>query len=187
MSNVSDAAIVARVLSGQTDAFGVLVTRYQDSLIAYVRHMGFDDAAAHDVVQDGFVRAFRHLRRCGDPERFEGWLFKIVANLVRTAGKKRARRRTEDLDDHARTLEADGPDPEARAEASVLRDRIRSALEKIPLDQREAVVLMYLHGYSVKDIAERTDASESAVKMRLKRGRDALKDELEPLFAEESV
>jgi RNA polymerase sigma-70 factor (ECF subfamily) len=187
MADLSDAAIVARVLSGQTEVFGVLVTRYQDSLLAYVRHMGFDDAAAHDVVQDGFVRAFRHLGRCGDPERFDGWLFRIVSNLCRTAATKRSRRRTEALDDHAPRLEADGPDPEQQAVASAVRDRIRSALEKIPLDQREAIVLMYLHGHSVKDIAERTEASESAVKMRLKRGRDALKDELEPLFAEEGV
>ena len=46
---------------------------------------------------------------------------------------------------------------------------------------------MYLHGYSVNEIAERTGTSASAVKMRLKRGRDALKDTLEPLFAEEGV
>ena len=187
MSNLSDAAIVARVLSGQTDAFGVLVTRYQDSLLAYVRHMGFDDAAAHDVVQDGFVRAFRHLRRCGDPERFDGWLFRIVSNQCRTVATKRARRRVEALDAHAARLEADGPDPEALTEASQLRDRVSSALGALPLDQREAIVLMYLHGYSVKDIAERTEASVSAVKMRLKRGRDALKGELEPFFAEEGV
>jgi RNA polymerase sigma-70 factor (ECF subfamily) len=187
MSNLSDAAIVARVLSGQTDAFGVLVTRYQDSLVAYVRHMGFDDAAAHDVVQDGFVRAFRHLRRCGDPERFDGWLFKIVSNLCRTAASRHSRRQLEDLDAHAQRLEADGPGPEAEAEASQVRDRVQAALDTIPIDQREAIVLMYLHGYSVTEIAERTDASASAVKMRLKRGRDALKDQLEPLFAEEGV
>jgi RNA polymerase sigma-70 factor (ECF subfamily) len=187
MSNLSDAAIVARVLSGQTDAFGMLVTRYQDSLLAYVRHMGFDDATAHDVVQDGFVRAFRHLRRCGDPERFDGWLFTIVSNLCRTEGSKRSRRPVEDLDAHAERLEADGLGPEARAEASLVRDRVRAALDTIPLDQREAIVLMYLHGYSVREIAERTEASVSAVKMRLKRGREALKDELEPLFTEEGV
>lgn len=187
MSNVSDAAIVARVLSGQTDAFGVLVTRYQDSLLAYVRHMGFDDATAHDVVQDGFVRAFRHLGRCGDPERFDGWLFKIVSNLCRTEGSRQTRRHVEDLDAHGQQLEADGPGPEAQTEARLVRDRIRTALDSIPIDQREAVVLMYLHGYSVNEIAERTEASTSAVKMRLKRGRDALKDELEPLFAEEGV
>lgn len=185
MTDSSDAAIVARVLSGRNEAFGVLVKRYQDQLVAYVRYMGFDEAASHDIVQDGFIRAFRHLRRCGDPERFEGWLFKIVSNLCRTAGKKRSRRRMESLEAHVDLVSTD-PDPEQNAEASVLRDQVRAALETVPKDQREALVLMYLQGYSVTDIAEMTQVSASAVKMRLKRGRDALKHELEPFFVEET-
>lgn len=187
MTDLSDAAIVARVLSGQTDAFGVLVKRHQDSLVAYARHMGFDDATAHDIVQDGFVRAFRHLQRCGDPDRFDGWVFTIVSNLCRTVGKKRSRRVSEDLEAHADHLEAEGPGPDERAEAGIVRVHVRRALDSVPAEQREAIVLMYLHGHSVREIAERTDSSVSAVKMRLKRGREALKQELEPFMAEEAV
>lgn len=186
MTDSSDAEIVERVLSGRHEAFGALVQRYQDSLVAYVIYMGFDEATAHDVVQDGFIRAFRHLRRCGDPERFEGWLFKIVSNLCRTAGKKRSRRRMEPLQVHHADLVDHEADPEQDVEASVLRDHIRTALETLPGDQREALVLMYLQGHSVREISEMTGASASAVKMRLKRGRDALKGELEPFFAEEA-
>ncbi|MDX1648005.1 MAG: sigma-70 family RNA polymerase sigma factor [Longimicrobiales bacterium] len=186
MMDASDAAIVARVLSGHHDAFETLVRRYQDSLVAYARYMGFDEATAHDLVQDGFIRAFRHLRKCGDPERFEGWLFKIVSNLCRTAGKKRSKRQMESLQVHQADLVDMEADPEQDAEASVLREQIRAALETLPDDQREALVLMYLQGHSVRDIAEMTQVSVSAVKMRLKRGRDALKGELAPLFFEET-
>lgn len=185
MTDSSDAAIVERVLSGRHDEFGTLVRRYQEKLVAYVKYMGFDEGTSHDLVQDGFIRAFRHLRRCGDPERFEGWLFKIVSNLCRTAGKRRSRRSMESLDDHHADLVATGPDPEEHTDASLLRERVRTALHKISEDQREALVLMYLQGYGVRDIAEMTDASLSAVKMRIKRGRDALKDELGPLFAQD--
>ena len=185
MTESSDAEIVALVLSGRREAFGTLVRRYQESLVAYVRYMGFDEATAHDVVQDGFIRAFRHLRRCGDPERFEGWLFKIVSNLCRTAGKKRSRRSMEPLELHQSDLVDSEADPEQHAETSVMKEQIRAALDTLPDDQREALVLMYLQGYSVRDIAGMTDASSSAVKMRLKRGRDALKGELAPFFVEE--
>lgn len=185
MTDSSDAAIVARVLSGRREAFGVLVKRYQDQLLAYVRYMGFDEAASHDLVQDGFIRAFRHLRRCGDPERFEGWLFKIVSNLCRTAGKKRSRWRTESLQVHQESLVSGEPNPAEHAEASVLKDEVRAALDTVPADQREALVLMYLQGHSVRDIADMTGSSLSAVKMRLKRGRDGLKQHLEPFFVEE--
>ena len=80
----------------------MLVTRHQDRMLAYARYMGFEDAQARDLVQDAFVRAYRHLRRCGDPERFSGWLFKILSNLCRTAGSKRSRRATDPLDTAAR-------------------------------------------------------------------------------------
>lgn len=185
MTESSDAEIVEHVLSGRREAFGTLVNRYQGSLVAYVRYMGFDEDTAHDVVQDGFIRAFRHLRRCGDPDRFEGWLFKIVSNLCRTAGKKRSRRKMEPLQVHQADLVDTEADPEQRVEESVLKARIHAALDTLPEDQREALVLMYLQGHSVREIAEMTDASSSAVKMRLKRGRDALKGELAPLLLEE--
>lgn len=152
--------------------------------MAYVRYMGFSEAEAGDVVQDGFVRAYRHLRRCGDPDRFEGWLFKIVSNLCRTVGKRNAKRATESLHDHGTTLVSGEPGPEERMEAGMVRERVRAALDTVPDDQREALVLMYLRGHSVGEIADLTGASSSAVKMRLKRGRDALKDQLAPIFSE---
>ena len=183
MAETSDGDLVARALAGERQAFGVLVTRHQDRMLAYARYMGFGDAQASDLVQDAFVRAFKHLRRCGEPERFAGWLFKILSNLCRTAGSKRSKRRTEPLDVAARYASED-PTPDAVAEASWKREQIREALDAIPADQREALVLMYLQGYSVTEIEEMTGASSSAVKMRLKRGRDALRAELEPFFSE---
>jgi RNA polymerase sigma-70 factor, ECF subfamily len=182
MTDSSDGDVVRRVLTGDHDAFGILVDRYQDRLLAYVLYMGFGVAEAYDIVQDGYIRAFRHLRRCGDPDRFEGWLFRIVANLCRTAGKRRTNRATEPLHALGSVLEADGPGPEEQLDASLARARIRRALDAMPDDQREALVLMYLQGYSVQEIAERSGASVSAVKMRLKRGRDALRQDLSAYF-----
>ena len=184
MNQASDALAVARVLAGDREAFGALVDRHQDKMISYARHMGFGPEEALDIVQDGFVRAFRHLRRCGDPERFGGWLFRIVSNLCRTAGGRTGRKRTDSLHDHELSLQSELPSPEERMEGSWDRDRIREALETLPPDQREALVLMYLEGYSVTEIAELSGASVSAVKMRLKRGRDALERVLAPLFVE---
>jgi RNA polymerase sigma-70 factor (ECF subfamily) len=59
---------------------------------------------------------------------------------------------------------------------------VAAALDRLPTDQREAVVLFYLEGYAVREIAGRAGASESAVKMRLKRARESLRDTLSPLF-----
>ena len=184
MTDTSDSALVARVLSGHRDAFGTLVERYQDEMLGYVKYMGFGEADACDVVQDAFVRAFRHLGRCGEPDRFAGWLFKIVSNLCRTAGSRNSRRRSESLEPHRSTLASELPGPDDEMATNWTKERVRAALDTVPSDQREALVLMYLHGRSVKEIEELTGASRSAVKMRLKRGREALKRQLEPLFSE---
>lgn len=183
MTETSDGELVARTLEGERQAFGVLVMRHQDRMLAYAKYMGFGDAQADDLVQDAFVRAYRHLKRCGDPERFAGWLFRILSNLCRTAGSKRSRRKIRPLEGMA-TLESDEPSPHEVAEATWTRETVRAALEAVPDDQREALVLMYLQGYTISEIEDLTGASTSAVKMRLKRGRDALRAELEPLFAE---
>lgn len=184
MTQASDASILSRVLSGDREAFGILVDRHQDRMMSYARHMGFGPEEAKDIVQDGFVRAYRNLRRCGDPDRFGGWLFRIVSNLCRTAATRTVRRRTDSLEDHAAGLRSALPDPEEATEEAWMRRQVRDALEAVPGDQREALVLMYLEGYSVAEIEELTGASSSAVKMRLKRGRDALERVLAPLFAE---
>lgn len=184
MTDASDGVLVAQVLSGQRHVFGKLVDRYQDQLLAYVKYMGFDEADACDVVQDGFVRAFRHLGRCGEPDRFGGWLFKIVRNLCKTAGTKQARRRVEPLETLAPVLQSDAPRPDELAEASWAKERVRDALDSVPTDQREALVLMYMQELTVSEIEGVTGASRSAIKMRLKRGREALKRELGPLFSE---
>ena len=183
MTETTDGVLVARALEGERHAFGTLVTRHQDRMLAYAKYMGFGDAQASDLVQDAFVRAYRHLRRCGDPDRFSGWLFKILSNVCRTAGAKRSRHRTEALESLRSHLVSDDPGPDEVAEMNQTRDRVRTALDAVPPDQREALVLMYLQGYSVTEIEELTGASSSAVKMRLKRGRDALRVELGPLFS----
>lgn len=184
MTDTSDSALVARVLSGNRDAFGTLVERYQDQMLAYVKYMGFGEPEACDVVQDAFIRAFRHLGRCGEPDRFAGWLFRIVSNLCRTAGVKSARIRVESLESYGSVLVSERPGPDEQTEANWTKERVRAALDVVPPDQREALVLMYLRGHSVTEIEELTGVSRSAIKMRLKRGREALKRQLEPLFSE---
>src|SRR5688572_33036911 len=85
----SDAQAVRAVLAGRTDAFAVLVRRYQDVLFAHaVRMMGARDEAA-DLVQKALVRGFRKLGSCREPERVGGWLFRILANECKERSEER--------------------------------------------------------------------------------------------------
>jgi RNA polymerase sigma-70 factor (ECF subfamily) len=177
-----DRELVRQTLAGHDQAFGMLVDRYQDSLYRYVLHMGFAEADARDILQDAFIRAYRHLDRCGDPDRFGGWIFTITANLCRTQGKKVSKRTLSSLDDVS--IPDEHPTPEQDAEQASLRDHVRSALSHLPDDQRQAVVEFYLHDLGVREIAAHMDASPSAVKMKLLRARAALRAELAPLHDE---
>src|SRR5689334_25108271 len=88
----SDAALVARVLHGEVNAYSVLVSRYRDKYARYAVHMLGDREDAEEALQDAFVRAYRSLERCDDPARFGAWLYGILVNRCRTTGARAARR-----------------------------------------------------------------------------------------------
>src|SRR3981189_2201834 len=88
----SDAALVRRVQTGDTGAYADLVARYRDRLGRYALHMLGNREDAEEVLQDAFVRAYRSLGRCNDPERFGAWLYGILVNRCRTTGARAARR-----------------------------------------------------------------------------------------------
>jgi RNA polymerase sigma-70 factor (ECF subfamily) len=173
-----DAVVIARVLDGDVEAFALLVDRYQDEFTTYAKHMtgSADDAA--DIVQESLVRAYRSLRRCGDPARFKGWLFRIVSNQCKTHVTRRSRRGRDGLADVAAAI-ASPHEADADMRQAELRSELEAALRQLPADQREALVLRYLHDLSLQEMTEVAGASIPALKMRLKRGREALRSRLE--------
>lgn len=182
----SDGAVVAQVLAGDAEAFGVLVERYQDEMTAYANYMtaSLDDGA--DVVQESFVRAFRSLGKCREPERFRAWLFRIVSNQAKSLLSRRTRwpdssMSTMSMSDTQRESPASDPTPHEAVESEELRRRVRAALQAVSEEQREALVLFYLHDMGIAEVARALGVSEAAVKMRLHRGRTALLSELEGL------
>jgi RNA polymerase sigma-70 factor (ECF subfamily) len=92
MDSRPDAIIVAEVLAGDTEAYACLVNRYQNEYFRFAVRMlgGRDDA--DEALQSAFLRAFRALAQCREPERFGAWLYQIVANECRSKATMRARR-----------------------------------------------------------------------------------------------
>lgn len=174
----SDAEVIARVLAGDADSFGVLVDRYQDEFARYAAYMmgGVDEAA--DVIQESLVRAYRSLGRCGDRDNFKGWLFRIVSNQCKTALARRRRRGWEPLSEEAAELPAP-EDPGADAEAADVRRKVHRALGDLSPEYREVLILKYVEGLSLPEMATRLTTRIPALKMRLLRGRRALLAKLE--------
>ena len=176
MSGESDGAVVRRVLAGDRGAYASLVERYRDRLGRYATRMLGNVADAEDALQETFVRGFRSLGRCTEPERFGAWLFGILVNRCRTHGGQRARRQ--------RVLV---PDEDAVANASVApaaegyawRETIAWALARISHEHREAFLLKHVEDMSYDEMHELTGVSVSALKMRVLRGREELRRLLE--------
>ena len=172
-----DAAVIARVLKGDKQAFEHLVSRYQQLLYRHAVAMVLDHYAAADMVQDAFVRAYVNLQECRDRSRFRAWLFRTLRNrcldYLKEAGRRNVR-----LDDVVEPQIDEADVPAALVERNELRAGITRALAQLPPTLREAFVMHYVDDIPYETMAELLDASVSALKMRTLRAREALKSAL---------
>ncbi len=90
--DLPDAAIVHQVLAGDGDAYALLVGRYRDRYARFAIHMLGNRDDAEEALQDAFIRGYRSLTRCEEPEKFGSWLMQILINRCRTSGGRRGRR-----------------------------------------------------------------------------------------------
>lgn len=172
LQNDGDAAIVARVLGGDTGAYAILVARYRAHYGRYAVRMLGSREDAEEALQDAFVRAFRSLAKCDDPDRFGPWFFRILANRCRTAGARRSRReRTFVSDDIA----LHGASEEHPAERAAWREELERALMRLEEDQREAFLLKHVEELGYDEMAVLTGVGVSALKMRVKRACERLR------------
>ena len=177
----SDADLIADVLAGKTDSFSLLVRRHQDTCVRFAVRMLGSRVDADDVLQSAFMRAFRNLRSCRDRERFGGWLYQIVVNECRTFATRRHRREQRFLSATGEIERAIAPGSDDSAERDV-GGHIERALGMLPADQREAFLLKHVEELTYEEISEMTGASISALKMRVKRAADSLRDLLEGVY-----
>lgn len=179
VNQTSDGVVVRRVLEGDAQAYAVLVGRYRDRLGRYAMRMLGNEADAEEAVQDAFVRGYRSLHRCNDPEGYGPWLFGILVNRCRTHGARRARRqRTVVVDEYAVARAAVAPDIDGHE----WRDTLDWALEQLDPPQREAFLLKYVEELSYEEMTELTGAGVSALKMRVSRARERLQGLLSGIY-----
>ena len=181
MTGPSDAELIAAVLGGDIESFAGLVRRHQDACARFAVRMLGSRVDADDVLQSAFMRAFRGLRGCKDPEHFGGWLYQIVVNECRTYAS-RQRRREQRFPTVAAAIEgavAPGSDEEADVDVG---GHIERALSTLPPEQREAFLLKHVEEMTYEEMVELTGISVSALKMRVKRACDAMRGLLDGVY-----
>jgi RNA polymerase sigma-70 factor (ECF subfamily) len=178
--------LVAAAREGDRSAFDEVVRMTSaDTYTLAVRLVG-DGEDARDVVQEAYLRAFRGLGSFRGDAQFSTWLYRITANCAATALGRRNRHRHDELgDDLAMADEHPDHDPEAKADAGALRERLTGALAELPPRLRSVVVLRDVYDLPHGAIAAELGISETAAKVRLHRARRRLRERLFPLPGDE--
>ncbi|HEX5110467.1 MAG TPA: RNA polymerase sigma factor [Vicinamibacterales bacterium] len=164
-----DGALVAAVRDGSELAFNSLVDRHQQAVRAFLRRLLGNEADADDVAQETFVAAWTHVRSFRGGSSVRSWLFGIAWRKAKDAQRSWVRRRSRDTEHYEqRSTETAG--------ATTMEDRlaVRRALQTLPLEQRAAVTLCLVCGFSHAEAAEILAAPLGTVKSHVTRGRERL-------------
>jgi len=174
----SDAELLAASRRGERDAFCHLVERYQNLVCAVSFSAVGDRALSEDVAQDTFLAAWRQLGNLREAGKLRSWLCAIARNLSRKAARRRGREVPVDEE----SIEARG-EPAARsplddAMAAESERIVWESLRRVPVTYREALVLYYREGKSLREVAVTLGIGEDAAAQRLSRGRKQLESEV---------
>jgi len=183
-----DVDLVARTCSGECEAFGVLVSRYEGQVYNAVVHL-VGESDAEDIAQEVFMKAFRGLGGFRREARFSTWLYGIMMNCVRTHWRSRRRRRGLFSLDGGNPHEDPLVDPPSLQDGpvadSVRRETVemvRRAIGGLDGDLREVIVLRDIEGLSYDEVSHVLGLPLGTVKSRLFRARSVLKDKMAPLW-----
>lgn len=175
----TDQELIQEIRQGDTEHYGTLVERYQRMLYAIAWSSLGNHDVSEDIVQEAFLQGYRYLPTLRQPGRFASWIAQITRNLCRKFQREQAREQGS-----LRRWKLEGPGEIARPDVEALdqqpiEETLGDALAQLPEDYREALVLFYMQGRSVRDSAAMLGVSEGALKTRLHRARGLLRERLE--------
>lgn len=182
-SSVRDefSALVAQAQAGDETAFRSLVDATYRNMYTLAYRLTGDEEDARDVTQEAYLRAHRGLASFRGDAQFSTWMYRVTANCAATYLQRRSRHRHDRLVDEVDLREyRPDMDPEARSEASELRERLKVAIDALPPKLRAVVVLRDVYEMPHEDIAEELDITVTAAKVRLHRARHRLRSEMFP-------
>jgi RNA polymerase sigma-70 factor, ECF subfamily len=171
---VEDRDLIAKARRGNVDAYNLLVSRWEKRIFNYIFRLLGGREDAQDLTQETFLKAYQNLKKLDDVGRFAPWLFRIAHN--ETFSLLRKHRPESELPADIGYGGLNG-----RLFPVELKLAVRSALERLSAEQREAVVLKIYQGFKFDEMAEILECPVSTVKSRLYTALDLLKTTLAPV------
>lgn len=185
-SDALDRADMEKLQAGHDAALNDLMERHATPIFHFLCRMTGNEDDANDLAQETFVRVFKSCKSYRTGEKFTTWLFTIAANLARNHFRWRSRHPNLSLDvEHGEsdqslgsTLPASSPNPNESMLKGERAAAVRNAIQKLPEDLREAIVLCEWEEHSVAAAATILKATPKAVESRLYRARQILRERL---------
>lgn len=175
MTLPSDEQLMTAIQEGRLELLGILFERYHARAMGLCIRMARDPSLAEDLVQEAFVRVLRYRDSFSQPGSFGAWLYRIVRNVC----LDRLTARDRESDAVARAEWTDPEEGETRhrwdSEEDERIEVVRVALSRLSEEERSALVLKRIHGLPYREIAERCDTSEGAMRVRVHRALQRLR------------
>jgi len=167
-------------MQGDAIAFETIIKNYQSFICAITYSATGDVGKSEELAQETFLSAWKDLVQLKDLDKFRSWLSSIARNIIRNSFRNQKRDIISQAAsmDQAEDAEIRDSGPTEKAITTEQQAVVRQALQQIPTKYREPLVLFYRQEQSVKEVAEQLELSEEAVKQRLSRGRNLLKEQV---------
>lgn len=192
----SDLLLVKRTVAGDKRAYGLLVLKYQRRIQRLIGRMVRDIDLVEDITQETFIRAYRALHQFRGDAQFYTWLYRIAVNTAKKSLLELKRNITvsENLylsdDENETSWRKSEPisheTPESVLAAKELAALVNTALDTLPADLRQAVVLREIEGLSYEEIANAMSCPIGTVRSRIFRAREAVSQKVKPLLDNQS-
>lgn len=171
----NEAELLTRVVSGDREAFDVVMRRHEDRVFSVCLRILGDREKALDATQDTFLNVFRKAGQFQGRSAVGTWIYRIAVNTCYDQLRRAQRRPSEGLPEH---VDPSDPSAEEAIESAAVRPEIEAALARLPADFRNAVILSDLEGLPLPEVAEILGAPIGTIKSRLFRGRRLLAQHL---------
>ncbi|MFV1986924.1 MAG: sigma-70 family RNA polymerase sigma factor [Gemmatimonadota bacterium] len=191
LRELGDSELVASYLGGERFAFHELVERYQDRLLNFIYRTIGDRDRAEDLVQETFVRVYRHLHRFDQTKKFSTWAYTIASNLAKNELRNRSRnplvlfqaiKKNWDADHRPLEFEDSTYAPDDLYRKRHLRETVEAAVAELPEHHRVVFVLRELEGKTYEEISDITGVTLGTVKSRLNRARNRFAQIIAPML-----
>ena len=189
--------LVERTLAGDQVAFELIVLKYQRRIQRLIGRMVRDVDLVEDIAQETFIRAFRALHQFRGEAQFYTWLYRIAVNTAKKFLLELKRdptvsenffKSTDDSDETYWTGREPMSDetPESVLAAKEVASAVNAALEELPRDLRQALILREIEGLSYEEISEVVNCPMGTVRSRIFRARDAISAKVKPMLEKQT-